>query len=439
MPLFIVSEKFEDLDIDAFALPYNDILDKYYSINYYKSEKLINIFAKLYKNNKLVYFKNQSVILNHLKKEIKDVIDNSEEPVPRFEDIFQYLTKEESTDKEIEEKFTSIQERTEEIIDEFNYCTRKRNRAIEILLKDYYFSLPSKDLELTINKDFDKPIIMLNYMICRDIYISDVYKKIIEFALQNNFYKIAIPIINFDEKSSQRSIDIAKSTVRSFISNINEDITVYLILIQNNNNYYLNHKLDEKDDRFIEYEEIKKEKYEEKQEEIEEKEEKDSSFNIRLNECRNIRCEYAPPQKKKKDFDCLIKERLEKKNESFSEMVMRKIYEKNIGKVECYKAANVNKNIFSKITKEIQRDVKKDGSLYIYHPDKKIVLAFIIALKLNHSEAEELMNKAGFAFTSSPQDVIVQLFIEKGIYDIDYVNQYMFRYNQPLLGTTTRE
>ena len=434
MPLFVVNLDFEYLDIDAFALPNCSILNKYYSKNYYKTNKLIDIFDELSEKNKLVYFNNQSITLDYYKTRLKEIQDFDKIPNPRTEEYLEYLTEQEVIDKEIEDKFKSNKDNDHEIINKFYYCINKRNRAIRIIGR-YIYDFPFEKLELTVDEDFGKPIILLNYMLIEDIYVNQVYEQIIKFALEKNFYKIAIPIINLGDKSSQRSIDIAKSAVRYFINKIGEDIIVYLILIENDNNYYINHILDDK--TFLEYEEIE-EKEEEDDDEEEEKFEENIPSHDFKNECR-ICCEYGPPPKKRKDFDCLIKERLEKRDESFSEMVMRKIEEKKIGRVECYKAANVNKNIFSKITKEILGDEKKDGSRYIYHPDKKIVLAFIIALKLNRSEAEEMMKKAGFAFTNSPQDIIVQLFIEREIYDIDYVNQYMFRYNQPLLGTTSRD
>ena len=120
-------------------------------------------------------------------------------------------------------------------------------------------------------------------------------------------------------------------------------------------------------------------------------------------------------------------------------MVLRIIKETHRNNVACYKAANVNKNIFSKILKDANGDENKDGTAYVYNPDKKIALAFSIALRLKLKEAEELLQKAGYAFSDSPQDIIVKTFIQKGIYDIDLVNQFLFRFNQPLLGSTARE
>jgi uncharacterized protein (UPF0335 family) len=222
-----------------------------------------------------------------------------------------------------------------------------------------------------------------------------------------------------------------------------------LLLTDFKNNYYSDYEA--KENEFIGY----SYEYEYKEEPVK-KEERDENyrFNQKFSCCSECYDIEEPPKKKKRldsfikerieknknDLDKLIKERMEdNKNETFSQMVIRKIEEKHINRVDCYKAANVNKNIFSKIIKEVNKDENDDGTLYVYHPDKKIVFAFIIALKLNIIEAEELLKKAGFAFTNSTLDIIVQIFIEKEIYDIDFVNQYLFRYRQSLLGTISRD
>ena len=130
---------------------------------------------------------------------------------------------------------------------------------------------------------------------------------------------------------------------------------------------------------------------------------------------------------------------LDTKEESFSQMVLRIIKNQRRDKIAVYKAANVNKNIFSKIVKDANGDENEDGTPYVYKPDKKIVFAFAIALRLKTKQAEELLRKAGYAFTNYPQDIIVKKFIQKGIYDIDLVNQFLYRFKQPLLGTTARD
>ena len=115
---------------------------------------------------------------------------------------------------------------------------------------------------------------------------------------------------------------------------------------------------------------------------------------------------------------------IENRDQSFSETLLALIEKKGMTNSQCYRAAQVDRKLFSKIRKDP-----------LYVPAKPTALALIMALRLDIREAEALLAKAGYALSrASVFDLAVRYFIENEMYDVLKANEMLYALDQRLLG-----
>ena len=109
---------------------------------------------------------------------------------------------------------------------------------------------------------------------------------------------------------------------------------------------------------------------------------------------------------------------------SFVDMLIRYINVRGWRDTRVYKAACMDRRLFSKIISDRE-----------YRPSKDTALSLIIGLELNPEQAADMLSRAGYALShSNRRDVIIEYFIREGIYNIADINDVLFRLGQKTIG-----
>lgn len=247
--------------------------------------------------------------------------------------------------------------------------------------------------------------------------LRSCYEKSLKLAKENKCESVAFPLISSGIYGYPKAeaLKVAIDTISNFL--LENDMTVYIVIFDKNA-YKISEKL------FADIEEFIDDNY------------VDEHFCMypesrRMNEpyyaeekCMSIEMGVGSALFDDLEEDLSLDEVIDQIDESFSEMLLRKIDEKGIKDSECYKKANIDRKLFSKIRSDVH-----------YKPSKPTVIAFAIALELPLDETKDMLMKAGFALShSSKFDLIIEYFIRKGNYNIFEINEALFAFDQNLLG-----
>lgn len=111
-------------------------------------------------------------------------------------------------------------------------------------------------------------------------------------------------------------------------------------------------------------------------------------------------------------------------NQSFVDKLLYYIERKGVRDSEVYKAAYVDKRLFSKMISN--RD---------YKPSKDTAISFAFALKLTLDEAYDLLSRAGYTLShSNKRDIIIEYFFRDKVYDLLMINEVLHNLDLKIIG-----
>lgn len=105
------------------------------------------------------------------------------------------------------------------------------------------------------------------------------------------------------------------------------------------------------------------------------------------------------------------------KSMSFSEMLFSFIDESGRKDSEVYKKVDIDRKLFSKIRCN-----------HNYIPRRNVIIKLCLALELERTEFNQLLNSAGYSLTSSKFDQVISYCLDNKIYALDKVNEYLYTF-----------
>ena len=195
--------------------------------------------------------------------------------------------------------------------------------------------------------------------------LASAYRSSLELALVHQCETVAFPLISSGVYGypKDQALKVAVDTIGDFL--LAHDMTVYLVIFDRAA-YTIGGKLFADiaayiDDRYVDAHTDSRETQRRRM--------AMASMPMEESECMPAPCTMEPSG---------LDEALSKLDESFSQMLLRKIDECGMTDAQCYKKANIDRKLFSKIRSDIH-----------YKPSKPTAMAFAVALELPLEEAWE--------------------------------------------------
>ena len=247
--------------------------------------------------------------------------------------------------------------------------------------------------------------------------LRSCYSTSLKLAKDNKCETVAFPLISSGIYGYPKAeaLKVAIDEISEFL--LENDMTVYIVIFDKNA-YKISEKL------FADIEEYIDDNYVDEHALLYPEMRRMNMPNAEIERCASNSMS-ADACLKEVSYKASLEDIIEQIDESFAEMLLRKIDEKGMKDSECYKKANIDRKLFSKIRSDMN-----------YKPSKPTAIAFAIALELSLEETKDMLMKAGFALSHSNKfDLIIEYFISNGNYNIFEINEALFAFDQNLLGS----
>lgn len=258
--------------------------------------------------------------------------------------------------------------------------------------------------------------------------LSSCYRNSLDLALAHDCETVAFPLISAGAYGypKDQAMSVAVDTITKFL--FEHDMMMYLVVF-GHTEFLTGKKLFRDVQEYIDdvYAATHVKKNVERSREMLWRQDEDAALDLDIGLGAAYsdsdmwdRAPMATPSIATPDWESMLKQT----DEGFSEALLRLIDEKGLTDAQCYKRANVDRKLFSKIR-----------SNPTYKPSKPTVFAFAVALELSLPETKALLRKAGFALShSSKFDIILEYFIKRRYFNIFEINEVLFQFDMPLLG-----